>query len=610
MALAAPARAQQRVSPLPPPVTRGLYRTQWFVFLNAYLEDDTRASTAALEQMKKAARAVGVRRLSDFSRTALHEARKAEAAGRVERADRGYAAALDLDDANLDACLGRFVLLARSGFYGGALRMLPAAARALVSTQESRLAVFSSLLIWICVGVGAAVIATILVIFARHLPRVRHDVRETADRLFGRRAAIPLGLVVFLLPLAFGLGPVWLILFWGALLYAYADLREQAVLAGGLLALGLVPVAVSGLSRENIVERSPLYVAAIDLEERREDASAEDGLRQASVVFAEDPDVWFLLGIYAERAGDSQRAMAGYDRAVQAGPDDYRPYLNRGNMHFQEADFAQAIRDYEAAAERAPRAAEVHYNLALARAETYDFDGQAAALKTAREISSRSVTYWGDHPTLARVVSAPYTVARARRKIEQWNGEPRGRKLPGHAPPLRVVRSMLSPWVLGPWGALLLGVSIALARWRRGIAAECVSCGRPFCRYCKRYGDPPAICTPCARLRKDPSGIESQISYAAEIRRRARRRDRACRLASLVMPGSHRFFSRKPVSGFLLLLLFFSLLAAAWIGGKLFDPRQLAPSATRPDLAFAALAGAAAVWIVLLVSAWRQPHGS
>ena len=577
------------------------------MFLNAYLEDDARVAAGALEQLKKAALAVGVRRLSDFSRTALYEARKAEASGRIERADRGYEAALELDDANLDAALGQIALLARQGSYVRAVRTLPVAARALLSTQERRLAFASSLLLWICLGAGSAVMATIIILFARHLPRVRHDMRETADRLLGRSAAIPLTLVLFLLPLGFGLGPFWILLFWGAILYVYADRRERMVLTAGLLALGLIPVAVAAISRENVIERSPLYVAVIDLEERREDASAEDGLRQASAVFAKDPDVWFLLGVYAERAGDSQRAMAIYDQAVKAGPSDYRPYLNRGNMHFQEGEFASAIGDYEAAAEKAPRAAEIFYNLALARAETYDFDGQTAALKKARELSSRSVSYWSEHQTLARVVSAPYTVSRARRKIEEWNRQPRGQRLPGHAPPFRVARTVLSPWALGPWVALLLALPFTLVLWRRGAASECVTCGRPFCRYCKRYGEPPAICTPCARLRKD--GIESHVTHAADIRRRVRRRDLTCRLTSLLLPGTHRFFSQRPVSGFFALVLFFSLLAAA-IGGTFFDTRRLALPAVRADFGFAALAAAAVLWTAGLFSAWRHSHGS
>ena len=42
---AAPARFAKRL-PMPPPVTRGLYRSRWFEFLNAHLEDDPRAAVA------------------------------------------------------------------------------------------------------------------------------------------------------------------------------------------------------------------------------------------------------------------------------------------------------------------------------------------------------------------------------------------------------------------------------------------------------------------------------------------------------------------------------------------------------------------------------------
>src|SRR5262249_59877748 len=80
------ALAQETVPPLPPPVTRGLYRSRWFEFLNAHLEDDSRGAAAALSELKKAAQAVGVRRLSDFSRTAAYGARQAERPGGVDHA--------------------------------------------------------------------------------------------------------------------------------------------------------------------------------------------------------------------------------------------------------------------------------------------------------------------------------------------------------------------------------------------------------------------------------------------------------------------------------------------------------------------------------------------
>src|SRR5262249_39824793 len=99
--------------PLPPPVTRGLYRSRWFEFLNTHLEDDARGAAAALSELKKAAQAVGVHRLSDFSRTATFEGRLAETRGRNERATRAYDAALELDDSNSDAHFSRLAFLIR-----------------------------------------------------------------------------------------------------------------------------------------------------------------------------------------------------------------------------------------------------------------------------------------------------------------------------------------------------------------------------------------------------------------------------------------------------------------------------------------------------------------
>ncbi len=110
--------AQDALSPLPPPVTRGLYRAQWFEFLSAFSDNDTAAEARALDGMARAARKVGVRRLSDFSRTAVYLGRRAEKQAQPDRADRAYRAALTLDDSNPDAILARLCSSARDGRVG------------------------------------------------------------------------------------------------------------------------------------------------------------------------------------------------------------------------------------------------------------------------------------------------------------------------------------------------------------------------------------------------------------------------------------------------------------------------------------------------------------
>jgi tetratricopeptide (TPR) repeat protein len=609
---AQPAYAQETVSPLPPPVTRSLYRSRWFEFLNAHFEDDARGAASALAEMRKTARTVGVSRLSDFSRTAVHEGRRAEALGRADRTIRAYAAARELDDANSDALLSQIGFLIRQHHWSAAGALLPETVVALLATQESRLALFSSCVFWVASGLAAALLGWIIVLLVEHFPRISHDVEEASGRFLGPRTIWPLTLTLLLLPLGFGLGPVWILLFWGVVVYSYIEGADRLVLAGALIVVGSIAPFLSLVARENIVERSPLYVAALDLEERREDASAEDGLRQAAAVFAEDPDVWFLLGMYAERAGDSERAVSSYDRAIQANSKEYRGFLNRGNVHFQEGDYAQAIRDYEAAGQRAPTAPEVYYNLSIARAEAYDFDGQAAAIAKARELSEARVRGWSERPTLARVVAVPYTLQQARHKIEQWNGQPKSRRLPGHAPPVRVTDLLLSAFTLGPWAALLLAWGLAAYRAGRPMAAECTRCGTPFCRLCKNSAEGPLYCSNCVRLylRKESVGIEPHVTQAQEIRARIRRRDRACRVSSLFLPGAHLSFSQRPVAGFLTLWIFFFFVALAAINLKFFNPRTLPPLEAWRTTAWAAVGVAVLIWAVSQRAAWRQSHGS
>ncbi len=610
---AAAARAQQEpISPLPPPVTRGLYRSHWFAFLNAHLEDDVRTAGAELTEIEKAARTVSVKRLSDFARTAVYEGRLAEKLGKAERAARAYDAALRLDETSYDAVASKTEFLVRQRDFVEAAKLVPSAVVNLFATRESRVALLSSLALCLSFALAVALIGVVVILALRCAPRALHDLRELARRSVGDSGAIPLALIVFLLPVAFGLGPVWVVIWWSVLLHSYASTTERRVLLAGLVVLGFLTPLITTIARENILRRSPLYVAAVDLEERREDASAEDGLRQASTVFSEDADVWFLLGIYAERAGDSDRAVQNYDRAIQAGPKDYRPYLNRGNVHFQEGDFVQAIGDYGSAAERAPGAAEVFYNLSIARGESYDFDGQTTAVTKARQLSARDVDFWSRNPTLSRVVAAPYGLKRARQRVVQWNAQPKSRRLPGHAPPLSVWNLFLTPFTLGPWFAALAAVGVTRLRAKGPLAAECLRCGKSFCRRCRRLGDSPLYCTDCVRLhiKKEPVGIEGHVAQAKEIRKRTRWKDRLCHLGSLVLPGTHDAFAEQPARAAGRLFGFAFAIALIVIGETYFNPRQLPPEDEWRGTAIVGLLTAFLIWATANLAAWKGSHGS
>jgi hypothetical protein len=94
------------------------------------------------------------------------------------------------------------------------------------------------------------------------------------------------------------------------------------------------------------------------------------------------------------------------------------------------------------------------------------------------------------------------------------------------------------------------------------------------------------------------------------MKRAVRARNASCRALSVFFPGAHRFFSRKPGSGFAQVFAFFFLIGGAAISNRLFGPRHVAPGSGWTGPVVAALALAAIFWLSSLWPAWRRSHGA
>ena len=534
-----------------------------------------RTATKALDQMVRAARKVGVHRLSDFSRTAVFLGRRAEKHAQTigPRAPTRPPSDSTRPIPTRSWPRSRF----RSARAGSSRRFapLPAAAVALFTTHESRVAIFSSVGLLPPCRDRRMLLATILALGLRHFPRAVHDIRETAHRHFGRSAALPLALPhpgsAALPRLGARLADPLL----GRPALSLRGKRERVVLAAGSSCSPRFLRCSRWLTIENIEQRSPLLVAAVDLAERREDASAEDGLRQASAVFPEDSDVWFLLGVYAERAGDYERAQIDYGRAIRADPNDYRPILESR----QRALHGGGLRGGDSRLRRSIQArpggrgdllqpvSGPRRGLRLRRAVARHGEGAGNLAVPGQRLGRRADPFPG---RAGRLLARPRLQPRSRR------GTPsrRAGACPGTARP-RLARA-ISPWSLPPARRLALGVAAAAPPAPR--SCQRVPALRP--RVLRplpplRRSGPLLLGVRPVALRKESVDIGKQAPEARALQRRMTWRHRARRIVSLLAPGSHAFGAERPEAGAVTALVFFFGLAAAIVDMRLFDPLTL-----------------------------------
>jgi tetratricopeptide (TPR) repeat protein len=91
-------------------------------------------------------------------------------------------------------------------------------------------------------------------------------------------------------------------------------------------------------------------------------AEADAALAQAP----DDVDRLIDAGRVRRNFWQYRQAMELYTRAIELAPDDWRAYRYRGHRHISLRQFDEAVRDLEAARERAPMNWDVSYHLGLA----------------------------------------------------------------------------------------------------------------------------------------------------------------------------------------------------------------------------------------------------
>jgi tetratricopeptide (TPR) repeat protein len=437
---------------------------------------------------------------------------------------------------------------------------------------------------------------TLTLFVLRCSPALSHDVQERMGGRSGEVLAPLLAGAILAGPLVLPVPLFWVLAFWAAVIYAYAEGAERGVLVGSLLALLLVGPFGAALAWDYDTATDPVARALLQAARAGADLRHVAALRQITEERPNDPVYPFLLASAYRVGGHFDEAMAMYAKVLAIDPANARAMVNLGNLHALRQEFAKAQGLYQKASEADPRMILGHYNSHLAHLETFNMEAADEELKRARQVDdiqvTRLVAQAGDG-TSKRVPLDSYYPTR-----EIWSRALRLRNESGTGK--EALRSLLHPASLaggvGLLAALLLpGLLIAP---RSGGARRCRRCGRAFCRRCQVISRFPDNCSPCVHLfiLKDgvaPSVRDRKKQEVVSYRRRA---FVVTRLASLLVPGSGHVLAGRPVLGVLLL----SAWSAAGLGLALHGRLLVAPGALQSGPV-----GGGMVWLLLLaLLAW------
>jgi len=561
------------------------------------------AARKAEEELVKLKETLGVVAMPAYSLALLREVDRDLEQGEVSAAAEHLALAERLSPGLPLTAAFRAKVAQASGAEGeGAAGEVLDSWRLRLGDRASRSALLINGAVNLIVGLLIACLVGLMVLAARRLRYLYHDLHDLFPFGASRAQTLLVMALILAAPLFLGLGPVVVVGYLAALLWAYCSLRERVVLATLVTIVGFAPaligwagggvVELEGPARwVHKLERTADWAVAARLIDRR----VEAGEASAQELLA--------LARWHKREGRLERARALYQKGLELAPTSGEGHNNLGVVYVAQGAVAKAKEEFQLAIELAPKLAEPHHNLAKIYFRMTDLgageQSRARAIALDPEIMERSPDDDGrlnvgliDAPMPTREIEA---LARAERPLDDAGHQLQAR-LAGVLPP--------STWGVAPFLGLVLlllgaGVSSGLRT-----ARPCQRCGRSACGRCDSEVGKGAECAQCVNAFRRESKVSPQVRAAKEasIRRFQKLRRFASYVFGAVAPGSGQMILGRTVIGFIFLTLFSLCVTGAvisldWVPDPF--PIASAPASFRTAL----LGGAAG--LIYLTSLWH-----
>jgi tetratricopeptide (TPR) repeat protein len=364
---------------------------QWGQWGNA---NDPQRAAAVVDDLLATGRQLGMRRFPDLSLGAMVSAVRFALQKDFRRARWALDAAERLDPGRPETAFAAASVDRLEGRWPRVFLDLAKGYARLFGLPLERYLWLQELALWglyLLVATGGLFIAVQMATKGGALYR---DLADLLGRRLPRAAALPLGALLLLWPLAMPSGPVWVLLYWSVLLWGYASRSERAILAAVWFLVGAAPFLLSAQRREVAAVLSPPSIAMENLAERRLYGGLFADLGVLRSLLPDSPAVKQLVADLHRSLNQWDLARAHYRQVLEREPNNTSALLDLGVYYYDKGDYGNAIQSFQKAAASDPRNAAAPYDLSQAYAATYPFEERQSAFARAQEIDDARVNSW------------------------------------------------------------------------------------------------------------------------------------------------------------------------------------------------------------------------
>ncbi|MCL4477868.1 MAG: tetratricopeptide repeat protein [Deltaproteobacteria bacterium] len=260
--------------------------------------------------------------------------------------------------------LSYHILTSRHPEYANALMYLMKGIKLFFADPYNLMRFISNRLINITFAIFFTSIIFSLLLLFRYYPQIHKTVRSILPGIVPNYAIVVFAIIIGLIPLLFGLGPIWLIILWLFMTLIYQKPAER-ILSIGFIAFLAMFTYITLIGVATILE--PVEQPLTSIMDIYYGTSLKSDIYKLKSYADSHPDDLYsnlYTGLYLKKTGDYGSAFTYYKRLINDGYENSPLLLiNMGNLEYAMGNKEIAEQDYKDAIKIDPASFEAHYNL-------------------------------------------------------------------------------------------------------------------------------------------------------------------------------------------------------------------------------------------------------